>query len=96
MTIQNRVKRSFFTTQMNVVELKHQVQGHSCNASFSILVTDTFRPVYLYLDIMTSYTLSPFLLTRVQTGVRLWILFPCPLACCLLLLFFSHPVSVFS
>ena len=37
--------------------------------SFSILVTDTFRPVYLYLDIMTSYTLSPFLLTRVQTAV---------------------------
>ena len=35
---------------------------------FSILVTDTFRPVYLYLDIMTSYTLSPFLLTRVQTA----------------------------
>ena len=30
-----------------------------------------FRPVYLYLDIMTFYTLSPFLLTRVQTGVRL-------------------------
>ena len=41
--------------------------------SFSILVTDTFRPVYLYLDIMTSYTLSPFLLTRIQTAVRLWI-----------------------
>ena len=37
---------------------------------------------------MTSYTLSPFLLTRVQTGVWLWILFSCPLACCLLLLFF--------
>ena len=32
-------------------------------------------PVYLYLDIMTSYTLSPFLLTCVQTGVRLWIYF---------------------
>ena len=32
-----------------------------------------FRPVYLYLDIMTSYTLSPFLLTRFQTAVRLWI-----------------------
>ena len=47
-----------------------------------------FRPVYLYLDIMTSFTLSPFLLTRVQTGVRLWILFSCPLACCLLLVFF--------
>ena len=41
--------------------------------SFSILVTDTFRPVYLYLDIMTSYTLSPFLLTRIQTAVRLWV-----------------------
>ena len=37
---------------------------------------------------MTSYTLSPFLLTRVQTGVLLWILFSCPLACCLLLGFF--------
>ena len=35
--------------------------------SFSILVTDTFRPVFLYLDIMTSYTLSPFLLTHIQT-----------------------------
>ena len=47
-----------------------------------------FRHVNLYLDIMTSYTLSPFLLARVQTGVRLWILFSCPLACCLLLFFF--------
>ena len=26
--------------------------------SFSIFVIDTFRPVYLYLDIMTSYTLN--------------------------------------
>ena len=29
MTIQNRVKRSFLTRQMDAVELKHQVQGHS-------------------------------------------------------------------
>ena len=40
--------------------------------SLSILVTDTFRPVYLYLDIMISYSLSPFLLTLIQTaGARL-------------------------
>ena len=32
-----------------------------------------FSPVYLYLDIMTSYTLNPFLLTLIQTAVRLWI-----------------------
>ena len=32
-----------------------------------------FSHVYLYLDIMTSYTLNPFLLTRIQTAVRLWI-----------------------
>ena len=30
MTIQNCVKRSLFTTQMKVLELKQQGQGHSC------------------------------------------------------------------
>ena len=42
MTIQNRVKSSLFTTQMNAVELKYQVQGHSCNdviGHFLFLVT---------------------------------------------------------
>ena len=46
------------------------------------------RPVYLYLDIMTSYILSPFLLTRVQTAVRGY-RFLCPFACCLHF-FFAH------
>ena len=50
---------------------------------------------------MTSYTLSPFLLTPIQTTAawRKSILMTtqlCPFACCLLLGFFSHHVSVFS
>ena len=66
--------------------------------SFSIFSKSyTFRPVYLYLDIMTSYTLSPFLLTRVQTGVRLSsnfiFLSPCMLLTfgVFLILFLSFP-----
>ena len=40
--------------------------------SFSIFSKSyTCRTVYLYLDIMTFYTLSPFPLMRVQAGVRL-------------------------
>ena len=61
--------------------------------SFSILVTDTFRPVYLYLDIMTSYTLSPFLLTRIKTdGAVMNFYFLVLLHAAYF--FFSHPVSV--
>ena len=62
----------FYSPKVVCMPLKPQVQGHSCNDVILFLVTDTFRPVYLYLDIMTSYTLSPFLLTRIQTAVRLW------------------------
>ena len=65
--------------------------------SFFILVTDAFRPVCLYLDIMTSYTLSPFLLTHVQTdGAVIDSYFHVLLHAAYFCFVFSHPVSVFS
>ena len=64
--------------------------------SFSILVTETFRPVYLYLDIMTSYTLSPFLLTRIQTDGAVIDFYFHVLLHTAYFWVFSHPVSVFS